>query len=341
MTSTNNITRKKMDGVTILRFIAAFYVFIFHINMRVPVNFGELINKTISNGVIGMSIFFMLSGFVLTYNYYGSLSNNYFRKRIARIFPAYLFCGLLTLPFLLSSDASFLKMIASIFLFVTGMQSWIYQTFDFWNFSGTWSISVELFFYALFPFLIKNINKNNVIYVLLFSYLSSALLIPLSDIIQGPVVWSVYYATPIYRLPEFVVGVCIAILFLYGYRVNHYTWLLSILLFLYATTQQNNNSMGVNYLTIPAISIMLLHLAKINIKNNIANRAIIYFGDISYSFYLMQLPILYYLDHNKNSFILNYGLFSWLVLFVINTAMASLSYHFLEKNDKIRKIITS
>ena len=66
MTSTNNITRKKMDGVTILRFIAAFYVFIFHINMRVPVNFGELINKTISNGVIGMSIFFMLSGFVLT-----------------------------------------------------------------------------------------------------------------------------------------------------------------------------------------------------------------------------------------------------------------------------------
>lgn len=73
MTSTNNITRKKMDGVTILRFIAAFYVFIFHINMRVPVNFGELINKTISNGVIGMSIFFMLSGFVLTYNYYGFL----------------------------------------------------------------------------------------------------------------------------------------------------------------------------------------------------------------------------------------------------------------------------
>ncbi|HBA3970577.1 TPA: acyltransferase family protein, partial [Escherichia coli] len=152
---------------------------------------------------------------------------------------------------------------------------------------------------------------------------------------------SVYYATPIYRLPEFVVGVCIAILFLNGYRVNHYTWLLSILLFLYATTQQNNNSMGVNYLTIPAISIMLLHLAKINIKNNIVNRAIIYFGDISYSFYLMQLPILYYLDHNKNSFILNYGLFSWFVLFVINTAMASLSYHFLEKNDKIRKIITS
>ncbi|EFN6661499.1 acyltransferase, partial [Escherichia coli O7:H7] len=253
-----------MDGVTILRFIAAFYVFIFHINMRVPVNFGELLNKTISNGVIGMSIFFMLSGFVLTYNYYGSLSKNYFRKRIARIFPAYLFCGLLTLPFLLSSDASFLKMIASIFLFVTGMQSWIYQTFDFWNFSGTWSISVELFFYALFPFLIKSINKNNLIYVLLFSYLSSALLIPLSDIIQGPVVWSVYYATPIYRLPEFVVGICIAILFLNGYRVNHYTWLLSILLFMYATTQQNNNSMGVNYLTIPAISIMLLHLAKIN-----------------------------------------------------------------------------
>ncbi len=82
MTSTENITRKKMDGVTILRFIAAFYVFIFHINMRVPVNFGELLNKTISNGVIGMSIFFMLSGFVLTYNYYGSLSKNYFRKRV-------------------------------------------------------------------------------------------------------------------------------------------------------------------------------------------------------------------------------------------------------------------
>lgn len=97
--------------------------------------------------------------------------------------------------------------------------------------------------------------------------------------------------------------------------------------------------MGVNYFIIFAILIMLLYLAKINIKNNIVNRVIIYFGDISYLFYLMQLFILYYLDYNKNLFIFNYGLFSWLVFFVINIAMVLLFYYFLEKNDKIRKII--
>lgn len=121
MISINNIIRKKMDGVIILRFIVVFYVFIFYINMRVFVNFGEFINKIISNGVIGMSIFFMFFGFVLIYNYYGFLLNNYFRKWIVRIFLVYLFCGFLIFLFLLFSDVSFLKMIVSIFLFVIGM----------------------------------------------------------------------------------------------------------------------------------------------------------------------------------------------------------------------------
>lgn len=334
-----NKSKEKLDGVTILRFFAAFYVFIFHINMRVPVDLGNIVNKTIGNGVIGMSMFFILSGFVLTYNYHNSLTRDYFRKRIARIYPAYLFCGVLTIPFLITSDASPEKMLVSIGLFLTGMQAWIYQSFEFWNFSGTWSISVELFFYALFPVLLKYINKDNVVYVLVFSYLCTALMIPFANIMQGPVVWSVYYAVPLYRIPEFVIGISIAIMYLHGYRVNKYTLIFGVLLFLYATTQKNDNSMGVNFLTAPAIAIILLYLAGVNFKDSAVKKWMVYMGDVSYSFYLMQLPMLYYLDKNKDSYLLKYGLISWVLLFIINTMMAAFCHRFIETNSKLRKLI--
>lgn len=94
------MVKKQLYGITIFRFVAAFYVFIFHMNIRENISSTPFINAFISNGAIGMSIFFILSGFILTYNYSSGTPDNYIRKRIARIYPAYMFMGLLCLPFL-------------------------------------------------------------------------------------------------------------------------------------------------------------------------------------------------------------------------------------------------
>lgn len=83
--------KSELHGLTIFRFVVAFYVFIFHCNIRYSVDFrvylgngiNELILKFIKNGAVGMSFFFVLSGFVLAYASRNGLRKDYFRARIA------------------------------------------------------------------------------------------------------------------------------------------------------------------------------------------------------------------------------------------------------------------
>lgn len=85
-----------------LRFFAAFWVLIFHTS----IHFGKpnslaAIQPILDQGVLAMTLFFMLSGFILSYRY-STFSTpedscNYFAARVARLYPVYLFMGVTTL----------------------------------------------------------------------------------------------------------------------------------------------------------------------------------------------------------------------------------------------------
>lgn len=66
--------------LTTLRFISAFWIFLFHITLRWPVDLPVPISNILSQGPLGMSIFFILSGFVLTYNYFEKEPIKEFKK---------------------------------------------------------------------------------------------------------------------------------------------------------------------------------------------------------------------------------------------------------------------
>ena len=64
----NNISRD-IPALTGLRFVAAFYVFLFHIHIRMPLTENTFLAGIIGQGAIGMTIFFVLSNEkVLQYN---------------------------------------------------------------------------------------------------------------------------------------------------------------------------------------------------------------------------------------------------------------------------------
>jgi len=124
----------------------------------------DAVTAILRSGYAAVSVFFVLSGFVLAYNY--DLGRNWSKQehtrfaaaRFARIYPAYLFGILLLVPFgwyrvLNGMDlSSGGYQPGALILNLALVQSWIPSMVLTWNFPG-WSLSDEAFFYACFPFL--------------------------------------------------------------------------------------------------------------------------------------------------------------------------------------------
>lgn len=287
-----------------------------------------------------MTFFFILSGFVMAWSARYGIKDNYVKSRFYRIYPAYLFMGVISLPFLF--DVGNEKIIPSLILYFTATQSWIPDSFFVWNFSGSWSVSTELFFYMVFP-LILPILKRKTITAIIIAYTVSSLIIPFAVSIGGGSKMPYFYISPIHRLPEFIIGVCLGILFLKEYeiksgRVNYFLFIFSILLLIFISPVGNDSFMKRNVITIPAVSFLVYFLAKKKIDKNFITKPFIYIGKISYSFYLMQIPIISFFAKYKSyfSWFENYQV--WLFMAFTNLILAMVSYHFVEERFSFKRV---
>jgi len=150
-----------IEALTGLRFIAAATVLVEHFHQVVP----GVSSSRLAQGGAGVSLFFVLSGFVLTLNYgerfaeRGADVRSYLVKRVARIVPLHLFALAITaiLVFVRNNPIpkeGLVPTIASLAANVVLIQAWIpAKVLDLWN-GPAWSISAELFFYLMFPLVI-------------------------------------------------------------------------------------------------------------------------------------------------------------------------------------------
>ncbi|MCT9843002.1 acyltransferase [Enterobacter sp. FS01] len=331
--------RNDLHGLTIFRFVTAFYVFLFHCNLRYKAEVSEWLQAVISNGAIGMSFFFVLSGFVMAWASREGIKENYYHSRIARIFPAYLAMGLISLPFIFEYNLT--QITTYILLFLTTAQSWFPDSFSKWNFGGSWSVSTEMFFYLVFPLLLPLVKKRPTL-ALSIAILISSIIIPTSMILTNSTAFPFYYVSPIHRLPEFVAGIAIGCIFSRGFRITRFSnslFIFAIASLLFISPTNNHSWMQNNYITLPATCIIVYYLASAAINKNIFTMPLIYLGKISYSFYLMQLPILIYITKYHDSLASFPTWFIWTLLGVINLVMASACYHFVEDNKVIKSFI--
>jgi peptidoglycan/LPS O-acetylase OafA/YrhL len=170
----------------------------------------------------GVSIFFVLSGFILSYNYPVAFKTmvevkNFWIKRFVRLWPLHLFTLLITivlLPKFIPTENVILSFLANILM----LGAWIPLN-NFYHLFNTisWALSAEVFFYLLFPLLIKYWPtkwKQIVLMSILLPVggimLSNTLRIPyLSDYFPRPRavdIEGINYINPISRLAEFVFG---------------------------------------------------------------------------------------------------------------------------------------
>ena len=168
--------RPDVPALTGLRFLAAFSVLLAHgvaatVTNNEPPQ-GAALWLTRSSG-FGMTLFFVLSGFVIHYNYAGLVSDGgprgiaaFLWARFARLYPLFL---LMMLIYVLVSQRHVAywtghpEQIDAIFqalpYFLLSIQSWIYKVIDGgWLIDAirggsppTWSISTEWFFYLAYP----------------------------------------------------------------------------------------------------------------------------------------------------------------------------------------------
>lgn len=144
-----------LPALTGVRAIAAFLVFIHHFN---PFQKGEGVSgffyKVANEFHIGVSLFFVLSGFLIALRYYGTQQwsvawwQQYLRNRVARIYPMYFLITTLTFATLwYQGGSSILPMWLINITFLRGF-------FDDYKYSGIgqgWTLTVEECFYLFAP----------------------------------------------------------------------------------------------------------------------------------------------------------------------------------------------
>jgi peptidoglycan/LPS O-acetylase OafA/YrhL len=231
--------RPRLSELTSLRFFAALHVMFFHAYAMRAITVNGWLRQISSIGYVGVSLFFVLSGFILVYTYAGApiVPAGFWRARFARVYPAYLFSLLFCAPFFFYAAthlpvpffawASHHMTLASILPLVL-LQSWVPQGAMSWN-PVAWSLSVEALFYFLFPFLLPllaKLSRGALLGVASLCWaaglsvtgwyaLSNPDHLTAIDSDQLTAFWlNAIKFFPLMRLPEFVLGMATGLIFL-------------------------------------------------------------------------------------------------------------------------------
>jgi peptidoglycan/LPS O-acetylase OafA/YrhL len=216
--------QRKFTALNGLRIFAALSVVCFHYG-TLAASFPALprfARNLIENGTIALPFFYVLSGFVLTHAYSsrGPASiqkRNFYFARIVRLFPAYAVAFVLFLPIAVekylrhpvaNTDGVHTYVLGGL-LSLFALQAWTPLS-QAWNGPG-WSLSVEAFFYFIFPLVLPIIVKMRparlaiVLGFLWFSMIS--LTIAHEHNVIPPGVWGSYIMyQPLFWMPTFLLG---------------------------------------------------------------------------------------------------------------------------------------
>jgi peptidoglycan/LPS O-acetylase OafA/YrhL len=193
---------KQLDSLQFLRFVAAFAVVLFHFGSGLAIQY-HLGRNYLGMGAAGVDVFFVLSGFIISYSTDPARGLAYFaRKRISRIVPLYWLLTLLIVlialvkPSLLNSTIVTMETVIKSLLFIPYQKSGgAIQPILFLG----WTLCYEMFFYMIYGACL--------IFGARATWFASAVLLLLVALHaiwpRGSVEWH-FYTNPI--LIEFVLG---------------------------------------------------------------------------------------------------------------------------------------
>lgn len=314
-----------LPALTGLRFVAALPVVLCHLSLAVPGLFGARVaGVLVAGGYEAVSLFFILSGFILAHSYLGAdgtlrgTRRAFYRARFARIYPVYVLAVVLAaLPFAWGHDVRVSAPLA-LLATLTMTQAWLPLVDVAWLGPG-WSLSCEALFYALFGLLARRFARVRRLLLVAALWWLAALAVPALYLLLAPdgrahtgdwahALWlrAVLY-NPLVRLPEFVLGVALGRLWARGARLPRpgVALLLAagLLPALVALSGALPYALAHNGLLDPLFAVLLYALAQGPrgagswLARALARPGTVLLGEASYALYLIHAPLLATLDH--------------------------------------------
>lgn len=303
----------RLDSLTGLRWWAAFGVFAFHMRNLAPLPIDDFLVL----GNAGVTFFFILSGFVLTWSARPDVGpTTFWWRRFARIWPAHLAALILAVPvfysFVAAPEGSWVKpfSLGVLLLSVVLIQGW-------WRdpailFSGNpaaWTLTCEAFFYALHPAInrvLGRLAKRGALILAVgtvataVAYRMCVLAFPGS--LFGEVPW------PVVRITEFIIGMAIARAIASGWRVTlNPLWcylvgglLLGVIGFGGRLSERFPPLVAVlpfaNEIIIVIFAVTIAAIVARDLRGGrslLRSRLLVALGDMSYAFYLLHATVIY------------------------------------------------
>ena len=279
-------------------------------------------------GAWGVSLFFVLSGFVMYYAYCErDLGTNLLSRikftyvKIKKLYLLHILTMFLALFLAIYSGKTFFDFVLNgikVVLNVCLVQAWIPRVGMYFSLNGVaWYLSVCTFLYFMFPVvlkIIKGFNRNRdaivcIVWVLIIQVTISFGVehIAVPAIIDNFPKWTTYIF-PIYRLGDFVIGCCLGYIYVHRRKIKISIWKASVLegvvilasLGACLVYHRCGDVVGEGFrytliYTLPSIGIVYLTAVKKGFFSKaITNRPMIFLGDISaYAFLIHQIVIRY------------------------------------------------
>lgn len=289
---------RHIDALTGVRAIGVLLVFFAHLQQRYfpyPEFEGSLLAYA---AYFGMTTFFVLSGFVIHWNYSPLFARKlpavawrkFFLARFSRLWPLHFAVTLLAMAQI--PDLS--KFVQHVFM----VQSWIYQGAPNISYYSTWSISTEWFFYFFYafcyPLFARRLQSGNAWVFGLLIAVSFSISFLVGQNHNEADMWIRYFA-PYMRLLDFFTGVAAA-QFVMIRRARHeevfsdtvFAVVLMITVACYSSQLWTRTNL--NYYIAPLIAVALIVATdrRTIIAAVLSHRWLVWIGDRSYSIYLLE-----------------------------------------------------
>ena len=296
-----------LPSLTGLRFFAAFGVFGFHAytqGLFADQRASRVVGTIFGQGAVGVSFFFILSGFVLTWSSRPETSpTQIWRRRAAKIIPNHVVTWLIALLGALWAGSHAISTGASMASLAL-VQAWVPDSDVYFAVNTpAWSLSCEAAFYVAFPLLLRLLSSipasrlwptAGILTTLILAIPFATLSLP-----QQLAYWFIYIC-PATRALEFMLGMTMARIIRLGGRTAIGFWpAIAMFAVLYVVSRLLPPGFGYVAATVIPLTLIVAAAAQRDIagyRSALQRPSVVALGEASFAFYLLHQIAIRYMD---------------------------------------------